>query len=80
MAKPIFGARLLRSISRAGKSQQKLMTQLFGVPAVKAKPKAKAVKTVKAAVVKLAKPAAKAAKPSRPAGSSAASGLSLIHI
>ena len=75
MAKPIFGARLLRSIARAGKSQQKLMTQLFGVPAVKAKPKAKAVKTVKAAVVKLAKPAAKAAKPSRPAGSSAASGL-----
>jgi poly(hydroxyalkanoate) depolymerase family esterase len=39
MAKPIFGARLLRSITRAGKSQQKLMTQLFGVPAVKAKPK-----------------------------------------
>ena len=65
MAKPIFGARLLRSITRAGKSQQKLMTQLFGVPAVKAKPKAKAVKAVKAA--KAAKPAAKTAKAAGPA-------------
>ena len=65
MAKPIFGARLLRSITRAGKSQQKLMTQLFGVPAVKAKPKAKTVKAVKAA--KAAKPAAKTAKAAGPA-------------
>ncbi|KQW96909.1 PHB depolymerase esterase [Massilia sp. Root418] len=59
MAKPIFGARLLRSMARAGKSQQKLMTQLFGVPAVKAKPKAKSAKLVK--------PAQVAAKPANPA-------------
>jgi poly(hydroxyalkanoate) depolymerase family esterase len=66
MTKPIFGARLLRSMTRAGKSQQKLMTQLFGVAAVKAKPKAKpkakaakAVKAVKAAAKPSIRPVAK---------------------
>ena len=53
MAKPIFGARLLRSIAKAGKSHQKLMTQLFAVPAVKAKPRKKPAKAKVAPVAKV---------------------------
>lgn len=52
MAKLIFGARLLRSIAKAGKSHQKLMTQLFAAPTAKAPAKNKAVKTT-AAVARL---------------------------
>ncbi|CAN7172616.1 PHB depolymerase family esterase [Pseudoduganella sp. LjRoot289] len=47
MAKPIFGARLLRSLTKAGKSQQKLMTQLFAAPTAKAKPRKKTAKPAK---------------------------------
>jgi poly(hydroxyalkanoate) depolymerase family esterase len=60
MAKSLSGARLLRSMTRAGKSQQKLFAQLFAVPKTKTKTKAKA-KTVakpKAVANAVAKPKA----------------------
>jgi poly(hydroxyalkanoate) depolymerase family esterase len=60
MAKSLPGARLLRSLTRAGKSQQKLFAQLFAVP--KPKPKAKAKVKPKA----VAKAAAKVVAKPRP--------------
>jgi poly(hydroxyalkanoate) depolymerase family esterase len=59
MAKSLPGARLLRSLTRAGKSQQKLFAQLFAVPKTKPKAKAKTAKPKVAAKPKaVAKPVA----------------------
>lgn len=72
MAKPIFGARLLRSIAQAGKSHQKLLTQLFEVPKAKAKPRKKLATTAKAATATWPHSAVAALAGAAPSGMGAA--------